>query len=112
MKLLEERSEKKIYIKKLDDVYFVEIAYTHFDLKTSSEVEENCIALLMEEQVEKLCIDFEKVNYITTSGIGALLSIYHFCDKKNVHLSFINVHPDINDVLETTMVANFLNIIN
>jgi anti-anti-sigma factor len=96
-------------IKNDENAYLVEIISQRFDLRNSVPVTERCTELLEKEQVTKLAINLENVTYMTTSGIGALLSIYHSCDKKDIDFVIFNLNPDIRDLLNTTMVLNIIN---
>ncbi|MDR3112990.1 MAG: STAS domain-containing protein [Endomicrobium sp.] len=53
-------------------------------------------------QASGLIFDFEKVPYISSSGLRALVSAKKQLDAKGAPMSVINVSKDVKDVFEIT----------
>jgi anti-anti-sigma factor len=95
-----------------DSTCLIEIFEPRFDLKASQPLEKNFRELLETENICKVAINFEKVKYMTTSGIGTILSIYHLCSKSELELIIYNLNDELKELLDTTMVSEVINIQN
>lgn len=58
--------------------------------------------------VKSLVVDFEKVNYISSMGLRALLSLERFLDAHGANMKLIHVRGPIMEIL---VLVGFLNII-
>lgn len=95
-----------------DDVTIVDLLADHFNLESSNPVMNACNSLITDEGASKLVINFQKVSYMTTSGIGALLSIYRTSINHGAQMVLCNLNDDIKDVLHVTMVDGVISIVN
>ena len=77
------------------------------DTLTSPELEEKLEPEL--DNTEKLILDFEGLEYISSAGLRVLLSAIKVMDEQG-GMIVKNVRPEIMEVLEITGFVDFLNI--
>lgn len=77
------------------------------DLYNAPEIKD-VIAKLIEEQKYYTIINLEKVSYIDSSGIGALISSLSNLKKYQGGLKIINVSGSVRKVFELTKLTSFL----
>lgn len=77
------------------------------DTITSVQLEgeiKECVA-----DVDKITLDFENVDYISSAGLRVLLSTHKLlADKEGLHLK--NIQPSVNDIFDVTGFSDILNI--
>jgi len=79
------------------------------DLYNAPEIKD-VIAKLIEEQKYCIVINLEKVSYIDSSGIGALISSLSNLKKYQGGLKIINVAGSVRKVFELTKLTSFFEI--
>ncbi|MCH1900299.1 STAS domain-containing protein [Leptospira interrogans] len=79
------------------------------DLCNAPEIKD-VIAKLIEEQKYYTIINLEKVSYIDSSGIGALISSLSNLKKYQGGLKIINVSGSVRKVFELTKLTSFFEI--
>jgi anti-sigma B factor antagonist len=79
------------------------------DLYNAPEIKE-IIAKLIEEQKYQIIINLERVSYIDSSGIGALISSLSNLKKYQGGLKIINVAGSVRKVFELTKLTSFFEI--
>lgn len=105
------KAEKVYELRSINkDIIIIDIKEPQLDLQNSGDIESKCIELIEKEGKDKIGINFEKVSFITSSGIGALLSIYNCANNNNAKLCIYNVCQDILEALEISMVDKILTI--
>ncbi len=57
---------------------------------------------------KNIVIDVSTVNFIDSSGIGALISLYKLQSKKGRKLTIRNASPDIQNILKLTTLSDVL----
>jgi anti-sigma B factor antagonist len=57
---------------------------------------------------KNIVIDVSKVNFIDSSGIGALISLYKLQNKKSRKLIIRNASPEIHNILKLTTLTDVL----
>ena len=67
---------------------------------------------MLEKNVKKFIINLEQVDYIDSSGIGALIFICSTIKKMNLKLSISNVHGSVKKVIELTKLMGYFPISN
>ncbi len=67
---------------------------------------------LMEELIgtEKLCIDMEKVEYVSSAGLRVFLNGQKYCNKNGVEMCLVHVADIIMEVFEITGFVDILTI--
>lgn len=102
---------EKIYeLRQIEDISFIDIKEKQLDLQNSGDIESKCLELIEHEHITKIAINFEMVTFITSSGIGALLSIFNCTNNNDAKMCLYNVCQDILEALEISMVDKILNI--
>lgn len=79
------------------------------DLYNAPEIKD-IIAKLIEEKKYQIVINLEKVSYIDSSGIGALISSLSNLKKYQGGLKIINVAGSVRKVFELTKLTSFFEI--
>ena len=79
------------------------------DLYNAPEIKD-VINKLIEERNYNVIIDLEKVSYIDSSGIGALISSLSNLKKYQGGLKIINVYASVKKVFELTKLTSFFEI--
>ena len=79
------------------------------DLYNAPEIKD-IISKLIEERCYNVIIDLEKVSYIDSSGIGALISSLSNLKKYHGGLKIINVYASVRKVFELTKLTSFFEI--
>jgi anti-sigma B factor antagonist len=79
------------------------------DLYNAPEIKD-IINQLIEEQKYCVVINLEKVSYIDSSGIGALISSLSNLKKYQGGLKIINVYASVRKVFELTKLTSFFEI--
>jgi len=79
------------------------------DLYNAPEIKDT-INQLIEDQKYNVIINLEKVSYIDSSGIGALISSLSSLKKYQGGLKIINVYASVRKVFELTKLTSFLEI--
>ncbi|HNU91819.1 MAG TPA: STAS domain-containing protein [Spirochaetota bacterium] len=79
------------------------------DLYNAPEIKD-IINKLIEEQRYNVIINLEKVSYIDSSGIGALISSLSNLKKYQGGLKIINVYASVRKVFELTKLTSFFDI--
>ena len=80
----------------------------HIDATTAPELEKIVMADIA--KVEKVVLDFEKVEYISSAGLRVLLSFHKTMSGKGGELLLVNVASDVKNVLEMTGFLSFLKV--
>lgn len=91
-----------------DDVVILDIA-GEIDLYNAPEIKD-IISSLIEEKKFNVIINLEKVTYIDSSGIGALISSLSNLKKYQGGLKIINVFASVRKVFELTKLTSFFEI--
>jgi len=95
-----------IKLKKYSDIYIIEIN-GEIDLYNSHKLKD-IIDKMQANNVFKYAINFENVNYIDSSGIGTIISIYSTLKDKNHKIWLYNIHGSVKKVIELTKLDGFL----
>lgn len=95
----------ELKIRKNKDVYIVDIS-GEMDLYNSHKLKE-LITKMLERQVKYIILNLEEVEYIDSSGIGALIYICSAVKRKNTRLYITNIHGSVKKVIELTKLMGF-----
>ena len=96
-------------IRKNEDIYIIDVL-GEMDLYNSYKLKE-LLMKMIEKKIEKYIINMDEVEYIDSSGIGALIYITSTIKKMNLHLSITNVHGSVKKVIELTKLSSFFPIL-
>lgn len=95
----------ELKIRKNESIYIVDVI-GEMDLYNSYKLKELFMKML-EKKIEKFIINMEEVEYIDSSGIGALIYITSTIKKMNLHLAIIHIHGSVKKVIELTKLSGF-----
>ncbi|MGE5340163.1 MAG: STAS domain-containing protein [Candidatus Omnitrophota bacterium] len=65
---------------------------------------------ISDENPEEVCIDFEEVNFIGSSGIGKLLLFYKKFTSKGGKVSIVNLNKEITALFKAIKLDKLFNI--
>ena len=91
---------------KLNGVTLVKID-ARLDMKNAMELEQKLMKLSEDET--NFTLDFEKVPYISSAGIRALLSLYRTVSPLGGAVSIINANEEIKSVMDETDFSELFN---
>lgn len=79
------------------------------DIYTSPELK-NKINELIEEKNKNIIINGEQLEYIDSTGLGVLMSIYKKLQDKNLNIKVVNLKPNIYKLFDITGLNKVFNI--
>ena len=95
----------ELKMRKSAEIYIVDVN-GEMDLYNSYKLKE-LIMKMLEKKVRTFIINLEQVDYIDSSGIGALIYICSTIKKMNLKLSITNVHGSVKKVIELTKLMGY-----
>lgn len=60
------------------------------------------------EDVSKVVVDFSELDFIDSTGIGAILSIIHAAFERDVYLEFVGLNEIVKDLFRTVGVFDIM----
>ncbi|TFG84546.1 MAG: STAS domain-containing protein [Spirochaetales bacterium] len=100
----------ELKIRKSGDNYIIDVN-GEMDLYNSYKLKE-LVMKMLEKKVEHFIINLENVDYIDSSGIGALIYICSTIKKMNFRLIITNIHGSVKKVIELTKLMGYFPITN
>ncbi|MCX7025510.1 MAG: anti-sigma factor antagonist [Spirochaetes bacterium] len=100
----------ELKIRKNGNNYIIDVN-GEMDLYNSYKLKE-LVMKMLEKKVEKFIINLENVDYIDSSGIGALIYICSTIKKMNFRLIITNIHGSVKKVIELTKLMGYFPITN
>ncbi|CEM62626.1 anti-sigma factor antagonist [Treponema phagedenis] len=100
----------ELKIRKNREVYIVDVS-GEMDLYNSYKLKE-LVMKMLERQVQCVIINLEEVDYIDSSGIGALIYICSTMKKMSLKLFITNIHGSVKKVIELTKLMGYFPITN
>ncbi|MBQ9494655.1 MAG: anti-sigma factor antagonist [Treponema sp.] len=100
----------ELKIRKNGNVYIIDVN-GEMDLYNSYKLKE-LVMKMIEKSVKCFVINLEQVDYIDSSGIGALIYICSTIKKMNLRLAIANVHGSVKKVIELTKLTGYFPITN
>jgi anti-sigma B factor antagonist len=95
----------ELKIRKNDKIYIIDI-FGEMDLYNSYKIKELLLKMI-EKKIENFIINLNDVEYIDSSGIGALIYITSTIRKMNLHMVITNVRGSVKKVIELTKLTSF-----
>lgn len=95
----------ELKIRKNEDIYIIDVN-GEMDLYNSYKLKE-LVMKMLEKKVAKFVINMENVEYIDSSGIGALIYISSTIKKLNLKLLITNVRGSVKKVIELTKLMGY-----
>jgi anti-sigma B factor antagonist len=99
----------ELKIRKNEEIYIIDVL-GEMDLYNSYKLKE-LLMKMIEKKIERFIINLESVEYIDSSGIGALIYITSTIKKINLRLAITNVHGSVKKVIELTKLSGFFPIL-
>ena len=100
----------ELKIRKNGDVYIIDVN-GEMDLYNSYKLKE-LVMKMLEKNVKFFVINLEQVDYIDSSGIGALIYICSTIKKMNLKLAIASVHGSVKKVIESTKLMGYFPMAN
>lgn len=100
----------ELKVRKNKEVYIIDVS-GEMDLYNSYKLKE-LIMKMLEKKIKYIIINLEEVDYIDSSGIGALIYICSTVKKLNLALYITNIHGSVKKVIELTKLMGFFPIVN
>ena len=100
----------ELKIRKNGEVYIIDVN-GEMDLYNSYKLKE-LVTKMLEKNVKSFIINLEQVDYIDSSGIGALIYICSTLKKMNLKLAISNVHGSVKKVIELAKLTGYFPIAN
>lgn len=104
------KSKQIFDIKDVEDVKVISLKDKQLDLQNAGSLETKATELIEKENIGKIIINLADVKFITSSGIGSLLSIYNVATNNNAKLCLCCISSDIMEALSISMVDKILTI--
>jgi anti-sigma B factor antagonist len=95
----------ELKIRRNKEIYIIDIL-GEMDLYNSFKLKE-LLMKMIEKKIERFIINMEDVEYIDSSGIGALIFISSTIKKMNLRLAITNIHGTVKKVIELTKLTNY-----
>ena len=95
----------ELKIRKSGDNYIIDVN-GEMDLYNSYKLKE-LVMKMLEKKVEHFIINLENVDYIDSSGIGALIYICSTIKKLGLRLVITNIHGSVKKVIELTKLMGY-----
>lgn len=100
----------ELKIRKTGTNYIIDVN-GEMDLYNSYKLKE-LVMKMLEKKVERFIINLENVDYIDSSGIGALIYICSTIKKQGNKLVITNIHGSVKKVIELTKLMGYFPIMN
>ncbi|MFA6507125.1 MAG: anti-sigma factor antagonist [Treponemataceae bacterium] len=95
----------ELKIRKNGETYIIDVT-GEMDLYNSYKLKE-LVMKMLEKKVERFIVNLQGVDYIDSSGIGALIYICSTIKKMNLKLSISNIHGSVKKVIELTKLMGY-----
>ena len=95
----------KIEFRKYKGVYIVDVE-GDMDLYTARELKD-VVTKLIDRGVGKIVINLEGVDYMDSSGVGALIHIYTSTKRNSLDLRIVNLHGSVAKVIKLTKLMEY-----
>jgi anti-sigma B factor antagonist len=95
----------ELKIRKNGDNYIIDVN-GEMDLYNSYKLKE-LVMKMLEKKVVRFIINLENVDYIDSSGIGALIYICSTIRKMGLKLFITNIHGSVKKVIELTKLMGY-----
>jgi anti-sigma B factor antagonist len=98
----------EITTKDLNEVKVVQFQ-GHLDSNTSQEAE-NCLKDLLDQQANKILVDFEKLDYISSAGLRVLLSTAKQLKTNDGKLRLCNLNETVQEIFDMSGFSTILQV--
>lgn len=95
----------ELSMRKSGEVYIVDVK-GEMDLYNAHQLKD-LVTKMMEKNIKNFVINLENVEYIDSTGIGALIAICNTLKKQDSKLAISGVHGSVKKVIELTKLTAF-----
>ena len=95
----------ELKIRKSGTTYIIDVN-GEMDLYNSYKLKE-LVMKMLEKKVQYFIVNLENVDYIDSSGVGALIYIRSTIKKMNLNLQIANIHGSVKKVIELTKLMGY-----
>ncbi|MDC7239052.1 MAG: anti-sigma factor antagonist [Spirochaetales bacterium] len=95
----------ELKVRKSKHIYIVDIE-GEMDLYNAYKLKE-LVSKMLDKGISHFVINMEKVEYIDSSGIGALIYVSSALKKKSARLVITSVHGSVKKVIELTKLTGY-----
>ncbi len=95
----------ELKVRKSGNVYIIDIE-GEMDLYNAFKLKE-LVGKMLEKGITMYIVNMEKVEYIDSSGIGALIYVSSALKKKSARLMITTVHGSVKKVIELTKLTGY-----
>ncbi|MGM0369705.1 MAG: STAS domain-containing protein [Bacillota bacterium] len=92
-----------------EDINLIVDLTGEFDLHTAGYFKEK-IENYLDSEVNNLILNLQTIDFIDSSGIGAILSIYKKIEQRGGKMAIINISPTLKRVFEISGVLNVIDV--
>ena len=100
----------ELKVRKYSSTFIIDVN-GEMDLYNSYKLKE-LVLKMIERKIGQFIINLENVDYIDSSGIGALIYICSTIKKINMKLQIANIHGSVKKVIELTKLMGYFPISN
>lgn len=100
----------EIGFRKYKQIYIIDVK-GDMDLYNAHELKD-VVNRLIHKSVTKIVINLEKVDYIDSSGVGALIHIFTSIKRNGFKLRITNVHGSVAKVIKLTKLMGYFPIVD
>lgn len=90
------------------DVLIIRIDEDRFDSTVSPEFKTELLRLIEGEHVRNILIDLKEVEYVDSSGLGALLFGHRQAKAKSGKLKLLNINPKVSTLIKIAKLEDIL----
>ena len=95
----------ELKVRTAGEVHIIDVE-GEMDLYNAYKLKELSISLL-EQKISRIIINLQDVDYMDSSGIGALIFICSTIKKQNLKLALTNIHGSVKKVIELTKLTSY-----
>ena len=95
----------ELNVRKFNETYIIDI-FGEIDFYNSSEIR-ILFTKMLSKKIRSFIINLENVDYIDSSGIGALIFICEKIYKENLQIAITGVHGMVKNVIELTKLGYY-----
>ncbi|MBQ9239205.1 MAG: STAS domain-containing protein [Treponema sp.] len=95
----------ELKIRKNGETYIIDVS-GELDLYNSYKLKE-LVTGMIEKNVHTFIINLEQVDYIDSSGVGALIYVYSTAKKLNIRMTLVHIHGSVQKVIEMSKLTAY-----
>lgn len=105
-----ELQKLELKIRKINEIYVIDVS-GDMDLYNSYKLKE-LVTKMVNKKIQNFVVNLQSVEYIDSSGIGALIYIYSTVKKLGINFLIANVHGSVKKVIELTKLMSYFPIVS